>query len=163
MDPGGKVTGAALVRVTAPETEGSGPEAVLIASFGLENRGDPVKRNMTRRKGCRYRRRSANLSCRKASFPQRTREKGRLPLYLPRRVEVVGNFAARILRLAPLPGFPADTARFDAQRKRNPDISCVEYRQGELQCYEVLQYLREREGGKCAYCEKMAGPWKRAT
>jgi hypothetical protein len=75
--PGSKVTGAALVRASSPGTDGSGPEAALIASFELENRGELVKRNMTRRKSCRRRRRrSANLRCRKPRFPHKAREEG---------------------------------------------------------------------------------------
>jgi hypothetical protein len=157
IDPGSKVTGAALVRVSSPGAEGSGPEVVEIASFELENRGELIKRNMTRRKGYRRRRRSKNLRYRKPRFQNRRGKKGRLPPSLLHRVDVVGNFAAKILRLAPLAGFALETARFDMQRMRNPDISGVEYQQGELQGYVARQYLLEREGGKCAYCGKKSG------
>lgn len=35
---------------------------------------------------------------------------------------------------------------------QNPDISGVEYQQGELFGYEVREYLLEKWGRKCAYC-----------
>ncbi|KKG10174.1 hypothetical protein EO92_08965 [Methanosarcina sp. 2.H.A.1B.4] len=35
---------------------------------------------------------------------------------------------------------------------QNPEISGVEYQQGELQGYEVREYLLEKWGRKCAYC-----------
>jgi len=42
--------------------------------------------------------------------------------------------------------------RFDTQAMQNPEISGVEYQQGELQGYEVREYLLEKWGRKCAYC-----------
>jgi hypothetical protein len=35
---------------------------------------------------------------------------------------------------------------------QNPEISGIEYQQGELQGYEVKEYLLEKWGRKCAYC-----------
>jgi len=39
------------------------------------------------------------------------------------------------------------------QKMRNPEISGVQYQQGELAGYEVRQYLLEKWGHKCAYCD----------
>jgi len=44
--------------------------------------------------------------------------------------------------------------RFDTQKQQNPEISGVEYQQGELVGYEVREYLLEKWGRKCAYCDK---------
>jgi hypothetical protein len=41
---------------------------------------------------------------------------------------------------------------------QNPEISGVEYQQGELQGYEVREYLLEKWGRKCAYCGKKDVP-----
>ena len=38
------------------------------------------------------------------------------------------------------------------QLMENAEISGVEYQQGELQGYEVREYLLEKRGRKCAYC-----------
>jgi len=35
---------------------------------------------------------------------------------------------------------------------QNPEVSGVQYQQGELQGYEVREYLLEKWGRKCAYC-----------
>lgn len=51
-----------------------------------------------------------------------------------------------------------ETVRFDRQKMQNPEISGVEYQQGELQGYEVRQYLLEKWGRKCAYCGKKNTP-----
>jgi hypothetical protein len=36
---------------------------------------------------------------------------------------------------------------------QNPEITGIEYQQGELQGYEVREYLLEKWGRKCAYCD----------
>ena len=44
------------------------------------------------------------------------------------------------------------TAILNPQLMANPEISGIEYQQGELQGYEVREYLLEKFGRKCAYC-----------
>jgi len=45
-----------------------------------------------------------------------------------------------------------ELVKFDTQVMQNPEISGVEYQQGELMGYEVREYLLEKWGRKCAYC-----------
>ena len=45
-----------------------------------------------------------------------------------------------------------ETVRFDMQKMENPEISGVEYQQGELHGYEVREYLLEKFNHTCAYC-----------
>jgi hypothetical protein len=47
-----------------------------------------------------------------------------------------------------------ETVRFDLQKMQNPEMTGVEYQQGELAGYEVRQYLLEKWGRRCAYCDK---------
>jgi hypothetical protein len=51
-----------------------------------------------------------------------------------------------------------ELVKFDTQAMQNPEISGVEYQQGELQGYEVRNYLLEKWGRKCAYCGKDGVP-----
>lgn len=44
------------------------------------------------------------------------------------------------------------------QKMMNPEISGVLYQQGTLQGYEVREYLLEKWGRKCAYCDKTGVP-----
>ena len=44
--------------------------------------------------------------------------------------------------------------KFDLQKLENPEISGIEYQQGELFGYEVREYLLEKWGRKCTYCDK---------
>jgi hypothetical protein len=46
-----------------------------------------------------------------------------------------------------------ELVKFDMQQMQNPEISGVEYQQGELQGYEVKEYLLEKWGRECAYCD----------
>ena len=47
-----------------------------------------------------------------------------------------------------------ELVRFDMQKIENPEISGIENQQGSLQGYEVREYLLEKFGRKCVYCEK---------
>ena len=47
-----------------------------------------------------------------------------------------------------------ENATFDTQKMKNPEISGIEYQQGELQGYEIREYLLEKFHRKCVYCGK---------
>ena len=47
-----------------------------------------------------------------------------------------------------------ETVRFDTQKLENPEISGSEYQRGTLFGYEVREYLLEKWGRQCAYCQK---------
>ena len=51
-----------------------------------------------------------------------------------------------------------EVASFDTQKMQNPEIKGVEYQQGELQGYEIREYLLEKWGRKCAYCGRTNVP-----
>ncbi|HCF4344178.1 TPA: HNH endonuclease, partial [Pseudomonas aeruginosa] len=46
-----------------------------------------------------------------------------------------------------------ERVKFDMQAIQNPEISGVQYQQGELAGYEVREYLLEKWGRCCAYCD----------
>lgn len=49
------------------------------------------------------------------------------------------SWAKRLQKVVPLSSVAFDTARFDTQAMLNPQLSCVEYQQGELDEYKPLQ------------------------
>src|SRR5262249_40435109 len=51
-----------------------------------------------------------------------------------------------------------ELVRFAIQLLEHPDISGIEYQQGELAGYEVREYLLEQFGRQCAYCGKTNTP-----
>ena len=58
----------------------------------------------------------------------------------------------RLIKLAPVKSLAQELVRFDLQQMENPEISGVEYQQGTLYGYEVREYLLNKWGRKCAYC-----------
>jgi 5-methylcytosine-specific restriction endonuclease McrA len=67
----------------------------------------------------------------------------------------VGNVLSWVKRYAqwvPIVRIDLEYTKFDLQKLQNPEISGVEYQQGELQGYEVREYLLEKWGRRCAYC-----------
>lgn len=56
------------------------------------------------------------------------------------------------MRYCPIAALSQELVKFDMQHMDNPVISGVEYQQGELQGYEVREYLLEKWQRKCAYC-----------
>ena len=62
------------------------------------------------------------------------------------------NATAKLQRLLPITAMSTEHVKFDTQLMANPEINGTEYQQGELQGYEVREYLLEKWGRKCAYC-----------
>jgi 5-methylcytosine-specific restriction endonuclease McrA len=70
------------------------------------------------------------------------------------RVHNVETWAKRIQKVCPISSCAVETVRFDMQKMESPEISGIEYQQGELLGYEVREYLLEKWGRKCVYCGK---------
>jgi 5-methylcytosine-specific restriction endonuclease McrA len=148
INPGSKTTGIALVREDSP-----GNQTVLYLA-NLQHRGHAIRDALTQRKNFRKHRRNANLRYREARYNNRRKPKGWLPPSLRHRVEGTVNIVRKFQKLAPIQFFSHQLHRFDTQKLENPEISGVEYQQGELFGYEVREYLLEKWGRKCAYCGK---------
>ena len=58
----------------------------------------------------------------------------------------------RLRKLCPIVSISQELVRFDTQKLQNPEVSGIEYQQGELLGYEVREFLLEKWGRKCAYC-----------
>ena len=151
IDPGSRYTGVAVVREDAGQKKGAARQS-LIVGIEIEHRGKSIQDAMTKRANYRRRRRSANIRYRKPRFDNRTRPKGWLPPSLKHRVDTTVSWVERLMKIAPVRGLSVESVRFDMQKIQNPEISGVEYQQGELLGYEVREYLLEKWGRKCAYC-----------
>jgi hypothetical protein len=55
--------------------------------------------------------------------------------------------------VTPISSISVEAVRFDMQQMENPEISGIEYQQGTLAGYECREYLLEKWGRKCAYCD----------
>ncbi|MEG4967163.1 RNA-guided endonuclease IscB [Microcoleus sp. B6-A1] len=142
LDPGSKTTGIALL-------EG---EKVI---FGAEltHRGQSIKASLDSRRALRRGRRSRHTRYRPARFLNRTRQKGWLAPSLQHRVETTLTWVNKLRRLASISLIVQELVRFDLQQLENPEISGIEYQQGELQGYEIREYLLAKWNRKCSYCD----------
>ena len=68
------------------------------------------------------------------------------------RVDTTLTWVKKFIRLAPIKSIATELVRFDMQLMQNPEILGIEYQQGELQGYEVREYLLEKFNRQCAYC-----------
>lgn len=148
VDPGSKGTGLALV--------GDFPKQgkVVLWAANLEHRGQTVRLRLERRRILRRGRRGRKTRFRAPRFLNRTRPKGWIAPSLKSRVDNVSEWYNRLLSKVPITETHVETVRFDMQKMENPEILGTEYQQGELQGYEIREYLLEKWDRKCAYCGK---------
>lgn len=141
IDPGSKVTGFAIRQ---------GNKVIFAAE--LQHRGQQIKNALLSRRQLRRSRRNRKTRYRQARFLNRTRPEGWLAPSLQHRVLTTLTWVRKFMRLAPITSIAQELVRFDLQSIQNPEISGVQYQQGELQGYEVREYLLEKWQRKCAYC-----------
>ncbi|MDJ0742806.1 MAG: RNA-guided endonuclease IscB [Xenococcaceae cyanobacterium MO_167.B27] len=138
--PGSVTTGLSLVLNDA-----------LIWCGELNHRGSLIKKKLESRRQSRSLRRS-KLRYRKPRFLNRQRHQGWLPPSLMHRVLTTMTWVKRLIKFASISSITVELVRFDLQKLENPEISGVEYQQGELLGYEIREYLLEKWGRKCTYC-----------
>ncbi|MHB8409986.1 MAG: RNA-guided endonuclease IscB [Acidiferrobacterales bacterium] len=143
LDPGSKTTGIVV-------TNASG--RVLFAAE-LTHRGAAIKDALHGRSCYRRNRRSRKTRYRAARFDNRSKPEGWLPPSLQHRVDTILTWVRRFGRLAPINAAAIEHVKFDMQKMQNPEISGIKYQQGTLQGYEVREYLLDKWGRKCAYCD----------
>ena len=160
LDPGSKATGLALVRETETVVESIGEiqrAAAVLNLLELVHRGRQISEALTARRAMRRRRRG-NLRYRASRFLNRRKPKGWVAPSLQHRVDTTMAWVKRLQRWAPVTAISSELVRFDMQAMQNPEISGVVYQQGELQGFEVKEYLLEKWGHKCAYCDATQVP-----
>lgn len=147
IDPGSKTTGLAIL---------SGDAVLWVAT--IEHRGQQIKDSLESRAASRKSRRSRKTRYRAPRFDNRKRSEGWLPPSLMHRVQTTETWVKRLMKFCPITEIWIERVRFDTQLMQNSEISGTEYQQGELQGYEVREYLLEKWGRECAYCGKKDVP-----
>lgn len=153
--PGSKTTGLALVRDKETVDANTGEltrTAVMLMLLELQHRGHAIRDALSSRRAFRRRRRG-NLRYRPARFDNRTKPQGWLAPSLQHRVDTTMTWAGRLRRWAPVTELSTMIHRFDTQALQHPEIAGTEYQQGTLLGYEVREYLLEKWGRQCAYCD----------
>lgn len=147
LDPGSKVTGIAIKQ---------GNKVIFGAE--LQHRGQQIKEALLSRRQLRRGRRNRKTRYRQARFLNRTRPEGGLAPSVKHRVLTTLTWVLKFIKLAPIGNINQELVRFDTQLMHNPEISGVDYQQGELHGYEVREYLLEKWNRKCAYCDAVNVP-----
>jgi 5-methylcytosine-specific restriction endonuclease McrA len=142
IDPGSKTTGLAIVN------QGSG-ESIFAAE--IEHRGQTIKSRLDSRRALRRGRRHRKTRYRRPRFDNRRRPEGWLPPSLESRVENVYTWSRKLIRVYPIEGLALELVKFDMQLMQNPEISGVKYQQGELQGFELREYVLIKFNHRCAY------------
>jgi len=156
LDPGSKTTGIALVsdaETVDAETGECCRNVQVLWLAELEHRGAAIRKALVQRRAFRRRRRTANLRHRAPRFDNRRRPAGWLTPSLRHRVETVSAWVERLRRWARVTAISQELVCFDTQALEDPEISGIQYQQGTLAGYEVREYVLEKWGRTCAYCD----------
>ncbi|MBI3910810.1 MAG: HNH endonuclease [Armatimonadetes bacterium] len=148
IDPGSRITGLALVQ----EETGR-----VVWAAELTHRSQAIHQKLLDRRALRRARRTRKTRYRAPRFLNRKRPDGWLAPSLASRVAHVTTWVARLRRWAPVRALSLELVKFDTHKLQNPEVVGVEYQQGELFGYEVREYLLEKFGHRCAYCDGRSG------
>ncbi len=140
IDPGSRHTGLAILNNNK------------VVWTGQIHHRTNIKSNMDDRRMYRRNRRTRNLRYRKPRFNNRKRSDNWMPPSLQSRVQNIESWVHRLIKLCPLTDISYENVKFDTQLMQNPEIDGIQYQQGELQGYEVREYLLEKWNRTCVYC-----------
>ena len=146
VDPGSKTTGIALIAYFKRKIK-------VIWAANLSHRGSAIKKALDSRRAIRRSRRFRHTRYRKPRFNNRTKPKGWLAPSILSRVDNVHYLTKKLVCLVDITSIAVETVRFDTQKIHNPEISGIQYQQGDLLGYEIREYLLEKWKRTCAYCE----------
>ncbi len=119
----------------------------------IELRNDIVDLLSTRRQNRRSRR-NRKTRYRQARFDNRGKSKNWLAPSVNQKIETHLNVIDKVYKMLPITRLTIETASFDIQKIKNPDISDIEYQQGEqLNFYNTREYVLFRDNHTCQCCK----------
>ena len=119
----------------------------------VELRNDIVDKLSTRREQRRTRR--SRLRHRKPRFNNRvsSKNKGWLAPSIENKIHTHMSVVKNVCKILPVSNIVVETASFDMQKIKHPDIQGEEYQQGEqLGFWNVREYVLWRDGHVCQHC-----------
>ena len=109
-----------------------------------------IVRLIADKKMYRAARRQRKSRYRKARFNNRKIDKGWLAPSIQHKIQTHLTIVDRLHKILPITNIIVETASFDIQKIKNPDIQGVNYQQGEqLGFWNVREYVLFRDGHKC--------------
>ena len=116
-------------------------------------RNDIAELLSTRRENRRARR-NRKTRYRKARFDNRRRGDGWLTPSIREKIDTHLKVIANVHKILPITKITVETAQFDIQKIKNPNIQGVEYQQGEqLDFWNVREYVLWRDNHTCQCCK----------
>jgi 5-methylcytosine-specific restriction endonuclease McrA len=130
----------------------------VVFAAELTHRGQQIKHALDARRAVRRSRRQRKTRYRAPRFKNRRRRKGWLAPSLESRLANVLTWTRRLMRVCSITEISMEVVKFDTQLLDHPEIAGSEYQQGALAGYEVREYLLEKWGRRCAYCDEKDVP-----
>lgn len=128
-------------------------KTTVLYEADVELRDDIVKLLATRRQ-MRSSRRSRKTRYRPKRFDNRRRGEGWLAPSIRQKINTHLVTVARVCEILPVSQIIVETASFDIQKIKDPDISGTGYQQGEqLGFWNVREYVLFRDGHVCQCCK----------
>ena len=129
-------------------------ESMVLYESDVTLRNDIVDL-LSARRTLRRARRNRKTRYRKARFDNRVhgKNKGWLAPSVKQKVDSHLMVVNKVCRMLPITKIIVETASFDIQKIKNPDISGTDYQQGEqLGFWNVREYILFRDGHECQCC-----------
>ncbi|WP_287194999.1 RNA-guided endonuclease IscB, partial [Syntrophothermus sp.] len=124
-------------------------EKSVLFEAEVELRNDIVKL-LADRKETRRSRRYRKTRYRKARFLNRKRPKGWLAPSVQNKINTHLKVIAMVYKILPVSSITMEVASFDIQKIKNPEVSGVQYQQGEqLGFWNVREYVLWRDNYQC--------------
>lgn len=128
-------------------------ETKVLYEADVTLRNDIVDLLSTRREARRTRR-SRKTRYRKPRFNNRIRKDGWLAPSIQQKVDTHLTVVHKATGILPVNSITVETASFDIQKIKNPDIAGTGYQRGEqLDFWNVREYVLFRDGHKCQCCK----------
>ena len=128
-------------------------ESKVLYEADVELRNDIVDLISTKREARRTRR-NRKTRYRKARFNNRKRETGWLVPSVRQKIETHLQVVSDVYKILPVFKITVETASFDIQKIKNPDIQGEEYQQGEqLNFWNTREYVLWRDSHTCQCCK----------
>ena len=128
-------------------------EKKVLYEADIELRNDIVDLLSSRREARRSRR-NRKTRYRQARFNNRKRKNEWLAPSVMQKIQTHLNVVANVHKILPISKTNIEVASFDIQKIKNPEISGIEYQQGEqLGFWNVREYVLARDGFICQCCK----------
>ena len=139
--------GSKIIGISATTTK----KALFEANVQIRN---DIVNLLANRRELRRNRRYRKTRYRKAKFLNRKKEKGWLPPSVQNKIDTHFSIVKKIHKILPISKIIVEVASFDIQRIKNPNISSIEYQQGEqFGFWNVREYVLFRDNHACQCCK----------